>query len=135
MTQYASDDNAIKWNGAELTEVEECDGIKWELESGEFLPFGSDLRRKRVTGVYVAEDVTLRVPMNHTAGSDYMLLNADYKAKTERALRVDYDSAGTYYRELDMTIVSCNPIVSTQSGEVTMVEVKMVNTGSAIAEN
>ena len=135
MTQYASNDNAIKWNGAELTAVEDCDGIKWELESGEFLPYGSDLRRKRITGVTVADDVTLRVPMKHTAGSDYMLLNADYKAKTARALRVDYDAAGTYYRQLTMTIVSCNPIISTASGEVTMVEVKMVNTGSSITEN
>lgn len=135
MTQYASDDNAIKWNAAELTEVEECDGIKWELESGEYLPFGSDLRRKRITGVSIADDVTLRVPMNHTAGSDYMLLNADYKAKTARAFRVDYDSAATYYRQLTMTIVSCNPILSNASGEVTMVEVKMVNTGSTITEN
>jgi len=135
MALVASNDAAIKWNAAELTAVEECGGIQWELESGEYLPFGSDMRRKRVTGVYVAEDVTLRVPMNTTAGSDYMLLNADYKAKTERAFKVEYDSGGTVYRQLNMTIVKANPILSNSSGEVTMVEFTLVNTGATKSES
>jgi hypothetical protein len=135
MTLHASDAAAIKWNAGELTAVEECSGIMWELENGEYLPYGSDLRRKRITGVYVADDVTLRVPFNTTAGSDYLLLNADYKAKTERAFRVEYDAAGTFYRQLNMTITKCNPIISNASGEVTMVEVTLVNTGTTKSEN
>lgn len=135
MPLVASHETTIKWNGAALTAVEDCDGIKWELESGEFLPYGADLRRKRVTGVYVPEDVTLRVPMNTTAGSDYVVLNADYKAKTERAFRVEYNTGGSFYRQLNMTIVKANPIISTASGEVTMVEFVLVCTGSTKSEN
>jgi len=133
MPLLGSVDAAILWNAAELTAVEECPGIAWELETGELLPIGGDLRRKAVTGVYVADDVSIKVPMDSTAGSDYMLLNADYKAKTARALRVNYDGAAAIYRSLTMTITKANPVIV--NGQITMVEFTLVNTGTTKTES
>lgn len=126
-----SDDLVISWNAAALTAVEDFSGISWELATGDLCPFGSDMKRKAVTGIFVADDVTLKVPMNDTAGSDFMVLNAAAKAKTECALKAAYGA--TYYRQLSMTITKANPVPA--GGEITMVEFTLVNSGATRTEN
>lgn len=127
----SSDQVAISWNGSALTAVEDCSGINIELATGELLPFGASLKRKAVTGVKIADDVTLKVPMDDTGGSDFVILAAAHKAKTAAALKVQYGA--TYYRQLTMVPIACNPIPA--GGDVQMVEVKLANTGTAVTEN
>jgi hypothetical protein len=131
MPILGSDQVEISWEAAELTAIEECNGIVLELASGELCPFGANLKRKAVVGVQIADDVTFKVPMNDTAGSDFVIMDAAYKAKTEGTFKVMYGA--TYYRSLEMTATKCNPIPS--GGEITMVEVTLVNTGDTLTEN
>lgn len=125
-----SSDIVLSWSGAPLTAVEECNGIQIEMASGEALPFGADLRKKRVTGIRIPDDVTFKIPFDDTAGTDFTILNAAFKAKTEAAFKVAIGA--TVYRQLSMTPVKCNPVLA--GGETTMVEVTLVNTGTALTE-
>lgn len=130
MAFAGSNDIVLSWAGAPLTAVEDCNGISWELASGESLPFGATLRKKRVIGVLIPEDVTFKVPFDDAAGSDFTILNAAFKAKTEAAFKVAIGA--TVYRQLDMTVTKLNPVLA--GGEVTMIEGTLVNTGATMTE-
>jgi len=125
-----SSDIVISWNAAPLTTVEECNGIQLEMASGDSLPFGADLKRKRVTGVRIPDDVTFKVPFDDGAGTDFTILNAAFKAGTAAAFKVAIGA--TVHRTLTMTPTKCNPIPA--GGETTMVEITLVNTGTALTE-
>jgi hypothetical protein len=125
-----SSDIVISWSGAPLTAVEDCNGIQIEMASGETLPYGADLRKKRVTGIRIPDDVTFKVPFDDAGGSDFTILNAAFKAKTEVAFKVAIGA--TVYRQLSMTPTKCNPIIT--GGETTMCEVTLANTGATLTE-
>lgn len=124
-------DVVISWNGAELTAVEDCNGINLEYATREFLPYHADLKHKKVTGIQIADDVTFKVPMNDAGGSDYVILETARRAKTEAAFKVQYGA--TYYRQLTMAITKINPVPG--GGDFVMAEVTLVNTGTAVTEN
>ena len=121
----------ISWAGAELTDVEDCNGINLEYGTKEMLPYHATLKKKAVTGIQIADDVTFKVPMNDTGGSSYAILEAARRAKTEAAFKVAYGA--TYYRQLNMTCIKLNPVPG--GGDVVMVEVTLVNTGTAVTQN
>jgi hypothetical protein len=125
-----SSDVIFSWAGSPLTAVEDCNGIQIELASGESLPYGADLRKKRVTGIRIADDVTFKVPFDDAGGSDFTILNAAHKAKTEAAFKGAIGA--TVYRQLNMTCTKCNPIPA--GGETVMAEITLVNTGTALTE-
>lgn len=130
MALAGSNDITISWAGSPLTAVEECSGIQYELANGDALPFGSSLQRKRVIGVRIPDNVTLSIPFDDAAGSDFTILNTAFKARTEAAFKVTIGS--TVSREISMTAIKCNPVLA--GGEVTMVEVELAPTGSTLTE-
>lgn len=130
MALIDSSDVTISWNSAPLTEVDECNGIQIERSTSDSVPFGADVRKKRVSGFFISEDVTLKVPLDDTAGTDFMLLWADYKANTERTFEVSLGASVS--RSLSMTIIKANPILV--GGEITFYEFTLANTGGTLTE-
>jgi hypothetical protein len=130
MAVIDSSDVVLKYNSSALTAVEDCNGIQLEWATSDSLPFGADLKRKRVVGVLIPGDVTGKVPLDDTGGSDYMLLHADCVAKTARTFEVE--CGATISRQLTMTCIKCDPILA--GGDVTMAEFTLVNTGATLTE-
>ena len=131
MALVDSSDIEVSWEAAPLTAVEDCNGINVELATGERLPYGADLKYKNVTGIRISDDVTFKVPLDDTAGSDFVILAGVHKAKSVGTLKVKYGS--TYYRSLEMVCTRCNPIPV--GGEVVMVEITLVNNTATLTEN